>query len=163
LLRTLFEQSIATGCSVAVVAPEGSPLRSCARQHHHQPLDEAGGLGGYDLVLVDDADQLDSTTLTEAIEQRRHAGRGGLVVATRSDTALTAFRGPIAELRRAGLGIVLQPEALDGELLGVRLARSELGGPPGRGIAVGDSAWGWPKPLEHPQWLAIQTWGGAAP
>ena len=163
LLCGLLEQAVADGRSVAAVAPERSPLRAQAKEHHQMIVDEPGDLRDHDLVLVDDAEQFDGTALAEVIEQRLQSATPGLIAAARTDAALTAFRGLTAELRRAGHGIVLQPDTLDAELVGVRLARNELGGPPGRGIAVGEPTWGWPQPLEHPQWLSIQTWGGREP
>ena len=89
-------------------------------------------------------------------EPRRHRGRGRTHrVAARRRRAARGRRGrpgrrpgdqPTAGWapRCAGpnCGLLLRPGPVDGEILGVRLPRRAASGPPGRGVLVGDPAWG---------------------
>ncbi|NIZ93246.1 hypothetical protein F1544_19870 [Kineosporiaceae bacterium B12] len=63
---------------------------------------------------------------------------GCAVVAAGSLDDLTAlYRGPVVALKRQRAGILLGPRSPnDGDLLGVRLSRTSLGGPTGRGVLV---------------------------
>jgi S-DNA-T family DNA segregation ATPase FtsK/SpoIIIE len=65
-----------------------------------------------------------------------------VIVAGRSDELATTYRGLAADVRRTHRGVLLRPSVVDGELLGVRLDRRALGGPPGRGVIVGPPSWG---------------------
>jgi S-DNA-T family DNA segregation ATPase FtsK/SpoIIIE len=67
-----------------------------------------------------------------------------LVVAGRSDELTVTFRGLAAEVRAARCAVLLHPGPGDGELAGVRLPPRRAGGPPGRGLVIGDPAWGSP-------------------
>jgi S-DNA-T family DNA segregation ATPase FtsK/SpoIIIE len=97
----------------------------------------AGSDGSGAHVVVDDVDLLMDGPLTDRLEVLvRAATDNGSVVALagQTDPLLAAFRGPVVEARRAGVGILLRPmSSRDGDLLGLRLPRSSGGEPPGRG------------------------------
>jgi DNA segregation ATPase FtsK/SpoIIIE, S-DNA-T family len=97
------------------------------------------GLAG--TLLVDDSLEL-ADGLDEALALRARQGPGAMVVAARIEDAARAYRGLAAELRRNRCALLLRPEALDGEAVGIRLPPRFSGGPPGRGVLIGDPAWG---------------------
>ena len=90
------------------------------------------------VIVVDDADQVRDAT--GALEELASSGRPGLtlVVTVRSATARGHFGHWTRAVRNSGVGILLDPDnTVDGELLGVRLPRSErLASTPGRGYLV---------------------------
>jgi len=115
---------------LAVIADAGDPVQS---REALQSLPADGAL------LVDDIDLLDDPALLDGIESamRRLRDGGGLVVLAGTTDAMSAsFRGPVAQARRARIGLLLRPEgAHDGDLLGVRLRRrGSHTDPPGRGV-----------------------------
>jgi S-DNA-T family DNA segregation ATPase FtsK/SpoIIIE len=65
-----------------------------------------------------------------------------VVAAARSDELAATYRGIAVDVRRSRCGILLRPQPVDGELLGVRLPRRPTSDPPGRGVMVGDPSWG---------------------
>lgn len=104
------------------------------------------------LLLVDDCEQLDDTAAGTALLAWVRAAPDALavVVAGRSDDLVTAYRGLGAHVRRSSCGLLLRPGPVDGEILGARLPRRPRSGPPGRGVLVGDPAWGGPFTLGEP-------------
>ena len=98
-------------------------------------------------MLVDDADTLRSARCAELLRELARGVPGprrALVVAGSTDDLLAGFTGWPAEVRRARRGLLLSPQGpADGDLIGVRLPRSAVGGPvtPGRGVLhLGDGA-----------------------
>jgi DNA segregation ATPase FtsK/SpoIIIE, S-DNA-T family len=114
---------------LAVVCPDDPPDR--LRQPHRSRL----------LVVVDDSEAfLDSRIGDALVELARLAPPPDLaiVAAGRSDELALTYRGIGFEVRRAGAGVLLHPDASDGELLGVRLPRVRAAEIPGRGVLVAD-------------------------
>ncbi len=171
-LAVLARSLLAAGRPVVVLAPRPSPLASLAGAPGVTVLagrDLAGdgavavldGLPAGAAVLVDDANLLDPSGLTEAVARcaRSAADTGHLVVAAAPPPeAAVALRGLLPELRRARAGVVLCPQApTDGEALGVRLPHSLLAaGPPGRAVLAVD---GLLTPLQVPldDWQAAEA------
>jgi S-DNA-T family DNA segregation ATPase FtsK/SpoIIIE len=134
-----------------VSCPAGSPLDRCPgitrlpRDDQDQAVAILDSLDatvgeGFSLI-VDDIDQLPEGPLWEHLDRLTRDGRrpGATIVASAATEAVGgAFRGPVAQLRRARCGLLLGGVARhDGELFGVRLpARSGLDDPPGRGWLV---------------------------
>jgi S-DNA-T family DNA segregation ATPase FtsK/SpoIIIE len=63
-------------------------------------------------------------------------------VSSCSDDLALTFRGIAAHVRKARCAVLLDPGPGDGDLVGIRLRKPRSGGPPGRGIVIGDQAWG---------------------
>jgi S-DNA-T family DNA segregation ATPase FtsK/SpoIIIE len=89
-------------------------------------------------VLVDDVDLLGDGPLADhliTLARSARDGRSLVALAGPTDALLAAFRGPIAEARRARAGLLLRPSGPhDGELFGIRLPRRDARhNPPGRG------------------------------
>jgi hypothetical protein len=110
------------------------------------------------VVVVDDVEDLADSPLDTVLSTWARQG-GRLIVSGSTDRLATSFRGLAADAKRWHRGVVLQPSALDGDLFGLRLNRTELGGPTGRGLAIGDPSWGWPRTPDQPGRCTIQTWG----
>ncbi|WP_214106731.1 FtsK/SpoIIIE domain-containing protein [Acrocarpospora catenulata] len=153
------------GVPVLVIAPRRSPLRELrgvlavldgnARSLRAEAGGEAGfgGLpGALDplklvegqqryVVIVDDAELISpDSALGSALDEILRTGRDGehglLVAGTTGDLA-TAYRGFVAEARKARTGLLLSVQSpADGDLFNVRLPRGATGGPPGRGLLV---------------------------
>jgi S-DNA-T family DNA segregation ATPase FtsK/SpoIIIE len=149
VLRTLAEQAAVAGIDTVVAAPARSPLVESARRlalrvvaPDDHVVDAAPAVRT--LLVVDDAEAFTDAPAGDALVNwlRRPAARLAAVVAGRSDDLATSYRGIGAEVRRAQCGILLRPGPVDGELLGARLPRRPASGPPGRGVAVGEAAWG---------------------
>ena len=142
---------LAGGTSLCVLLPRPSPLRRLAGQQGvllvgtgADPAELASVLNaatGPLAVLVDDAELLHDAAVADLLQQVLRDGRdrGHVMVlaGTTSDLA-ASFRGFTADARRSRTGLLLSPAShLEGELLGVRLARSAaFSGPPGRGLLV---------------------------
>ncbi|PWJ24384.1 S-DNA-T family DNA segregation ATPase FtsK/SpoIIIE [Branchiibius hedensis] len=84
-------------------------------------------------VYVDDADQLGGTPIEGLLADL--AGRHRLVVTSSLTSATAAFTGLLPLVKRAGVGVILQPGPRDGEVLGVSLPTSYDEGP-GSGVVV---------------------------
>ena len=161
LLCTLLAEAIRCSFPVVVAAPERSPLHAAAARAgvaRVGPGDRALPELGDRLLLVDDGPAFDDTPAGAGLDAalERPARDVRVVLAACSEQVATAYRGPVAAVRRARCGIVLRAGPLDGELLGVALGRHDAVGPPGRGLLVGDAAWshgqdGRPVPLQVAQ------------
>jgi hypothetical protein len=95
---------------------------------------------GRRVILVDDAETfLDSAVEAALAEITRQQGSGQIsVVAARTDDLTVSYRGLLFDAQRGRTGLLLQPAASDGELLGVRVRRARTTALPGRGVLVGD-------------------------
>jgi S-DNA-T family DNA segregation ATPase FtsK/SpoIIIE len=136
---------------LAVVAPRRSPLRELSGEPgvlavlggDGETADLPGVLADHDryVVIVDDAELVSpDSPLGLALESTLRSGRDGehglLIAGTTGDLA-TAYRGFVAEARKARTGLLLSVQSpADGDLFNVRLPRGAVGGPPGRGLLV---------------------------
>jgi S-DNA-T family DNA segregation ATPase FtsK/SpoIIIE len=73
--------------------------------------------------VVDDADLVDEGGHLERLLATRPL-HVQIVATARADRLRTAFRHWTTEVRRSRVGILLRPDDIDGELLGVRLPRA---------------------------------------
>jgi DNA segregation ATPase FtsK/SpoIIIE, S-DNA-T family len=88
-------------------------------------------------VLLDDAGPLADSPVGTALAAGDRGDGEVLVLAAGTAGELgTAFRGPIAELRRGRSGVLLSPGPGDADLLGVRLPRTPVPVRPGSGWLV---------------------------
>ena len=139
---------LAAGTRVVIAAPRPSPLRSLAeaagveRVFTGDSLEEeelAAALASVDgpcVVLVDDAERLrDCDAAAELSRLLASPGRG-LVIAGDPEAGLCAgFGGWQTDTKRARRGCLTAPTSPgDGELIGARLTRGQIGQPtrPGR-------------------------------
>jgi len=152
LLRAMARSLLEQGTSVIVAAPRVSPLRDLAGtagviavfdRADVTPEEFAAALGstaGPVVVILDDAELLRESWIGEQLSRiTQHASGPGraLVVAGESAGLNAAFVGWILDAKRNRHGVLLSPRDLaDGDLVGVRLARSLVGGPidPGRAL-----------------------------
>jgi S-DNA-T family DNA segregation ATPase FtsK/SpoIIIE len=136
------------GRRAAVIAHRRSPLRTLG--DHPGVLavlgsDDPGALEEHlaahpDLVvLADDAETLHDTAVERPLLARLRADADGgavLLLAGSAAEMSACFRGLTVEARRARTGLLLGAMApADGDLLGVRLPRTDAA-PPGRGVLV---------------------------
>jgi S-DNA-T family DNA segregation ATPase FtsK/SpoIIIE len=149
-LRLLAHQAHQAGIATLVAAPSRSPVAADAAAFGlpvvtpaDEPAPAALDVPGT-LLLVDDSEAFRDTVAGEHLACVARAPSSGVavVVTARADELATSYRGVAAEVRRSHCGILLRPGPVDGELLGVRLPRRLAHDPPGRGVAVGDPAWG---------------------
>ncbi|GIH70450.1 FtsK/SpoIIIE domain-containing protein [Sphaerimonospora thailandensis] len=146
------------GASVLAVTPRRSPLRELAGSAgvlavlDGNARDVAEGDATRDLlslvkdreryvVLVDDAELISpDSPLGLALEEVLRTGRDGehgLFIAGATGDLATAYRGFVAEARKARTGLLLSVQSpADGDLFNVRLPRGAVGGPTGRGLLV---------------------------
>jgi S-DNA-T family DNA segregation ATPase FtsK/SpoIIIE len=151
VLATMTRSFLLGGTGVVVVAPRASPLRALAgepgvravltgediAQEQVQPLLEAGGPA---VVVMDDAELHKDCSARDYLREIVRSGgdRGlGLVLAGHVDQVCGGFTGWQVDLRKNRHGALLSPQSItDGDLVGVRLPRSSVGGPvqPGRAL-----------------------------
>jgi S-DNA-T family DNA segregation ATPase FtsK/SpoIIIE len=145
-LRLLSRQL--TGRRIAVSCGGRSPLAAQSgvirlpRDDQDHAVDMLDSLSGdpdaLPDVLIDDADLLAEGPLWVRLEDLIRGGGDRdqvIVLAGTPDAVGVAFRGPLAQARRAKLGLLLCPaSAHDGEIFGIRLPRRDRRDePPGRG------------------------------
>jgi S-DNA-T family DNA segregation ATPase FtsK/SpoIIIE len=151
-LCALLRQADEAGIRTVVAAPARSPLADAARRlrlpvfgpDDTDDADPGPVPSTRTLLLVDDCEAFTDSRAGDRLTSwlRTSAAPLAAVVAGRAEELATSYRGVGAEVRRNQCGILLRPGPVDGELLGVRLPRRASAGPPGRGVAVGDPAWG---------------------
>jgi S-DNA-T family DNA segregation ATPase FtsK/SpoIIIE len=147
-LATMGRWLLGQGRRAVVITHRRSPLRALADDPGVLAVlgsDDAAALDGHlaahpDLVvLVDDAETLHDTAVERPLLAllRADAEGGAAVLLAGSAAEMSAcFRGLTVEARRARTGLLLGALApVDGDLLGVRLPRSDSA-PPGRGVHV---------------------------
>jgi S-DNA-T family DNA segregation ATPase FtsK/SpoIIIE len=146
LLRSLLDQLTAQDVPLVAGAPESSPLAARARGLGARligPDDVVTPWGDGAVLLLDDAeaflDRPAGGALTAWAQQHPQAA---VVVSGCTDDLALTFRGIAAHVRKARCAVLLAPGPGDGELVGVRLSRSRAAGPAGRGVVLGDPAWG---------------------
>jgi S-DNA-T family DNA segregation ATPase FtsK/SpoIIIE len=150
-LAAILAQAHRAGLAAIVAATARSPLVAQAREcavRVIDPDDDPDAVGVPPahrvLLLVDDSERFVETAAGERLTGWLRLERAPLaaIVAGRAEDLATCYRGIGAEVRRSRCGLLLRPGPLDGELLGVRLPRQPATGPPGRGVLVGEPAWG---------------------
>jgi len=137
-LMGIAEQCWQRGLEFTLAGSSRSPLAAWARSRELNFLSPASPAAGAiaRLLLLDDAEQFLDTPLGERFLAEVSADELPAVVAARSEDLLIAFRGVAVQVRRRRTGLLLQPNPVDGELLGVRISGSRPAGPPGRGLLV---------------------------
>ncbi|MEO8889795.1 MAG: FtsK/SpoIIIE domain-containing protein [Jatrophihabitantaceae bacterium] len=150
VLRCVLTQVLASGGTVVVAAPRRSPLAEAARQRGVRlvtpdgtALDPLPGDTGVAL-LVDDCESFLDTAAGDALtDWIRAAATGSAVVAAgSSDELAVTFRGVAGQVRRSRCTVLLHPGPGDADLAGGSLPRRHSSDPPGRGLLIGDPAWG---------------------
>ncbi len=160
VLAVMAQSLLRQGTSVVVCAPKASPLRALAGregvlaviEESATPADRwrellAAEPGRPLVLLLDDGDVLRDCPAAEVFREvvKGYAGPGrSLVLAGNADSICTGLSGWQVDAKRARQGVLLSPQgSTDGDLIGVRLPRSAVGGPvqPGRGwLHLGDGA-----------------------
>ncbi|GAA0922957.1 FtsK/SpoIIIE domain-containing protein [Nonomuraea longicatena] len=145
-LVTAARSLMAAGTPVIAVAPRRSPLRDlqgalAVLDGNATGLQELlTGLSRY-VVLVDDAELVGpDSPLGTALEETLRSGRDGehgMIIAGATADLATAYRGFVAEARKARTGLLLAVQSpADGDLFTIRLPRGAVGGPQGRGLLI---------------------------
>lgn len=152
-LLTMVLWSLGRGHGAVIIAPRRSPLRYL--EHHpnvarvltdaettsaqlREALSSVPQERG--LLIIDDAEMILTNDFASDIHAlaRGAAGDGwSLLVAGNADALGNAIGGWVAYLRRNRQGLLLSPQSVaDGELIGMRLSRGNIGTPniPGRGL-----------------------------
>jgi S-DNA-T family DNA segregation ATPase FtsK/SpoIIIE len=150
-LLTLLAQHDRIAGGMLVAAPARSPVRAEAARLGvccvvpDDPVERLVPLPAERILLVDDSEAFLDTPIGEALTAwARVAAELALVVSGRSEELLVTFRGIAAEARRGRCALLLQPGPADLELAGRRAARLRSPTIPGRGLVLGDPAWGAP-------------------
>ena len=147
-LATMGRWLLGQGRRAVVIAHRRSPVRALGDRPGVLAVlgpDDPGALHGHlaahpDLVvLADDAETLHDTAVERPLLAllRADADGGAVLLLAGSAAEMSAcFRGLTVEARRARTGLLLGAMApADGDLLGVRLCRTDAA-PPGRGVLV---------------------------
>jgi DNA segregation ATPase FtsK/SpoIIIE, S-DNA-T family len=145
-LVTAARSLMAAGTPVVAVAPRRSPLRDlqgalAVLDGNATELHEL--LTGHSryVVVVDDAELVSpDSPLGTALEETLRSGRDGehgMIIAGATADLATAYRGFVAEARKARTGLLLAVQSpADGDLFTIRLPRGAVGGPQGRGLLI---------------------------
>ncbi|MGH8960950.1 MAG: FtsK/SpoIIIE domain-containing protein [Jatrophihabitantaceae bacterium] len=150
VLRCAFRQLVGTGCALVVAAPARSPLATlaeCRSTRLVTPDDvtaRAPTVENRTVLLVDDVEAFLDTPAGDWLTGWIRTAVPGLAVvaAGSSDELAACYRGIAAEVRRGRCTLLLHPGPGDADLAGVTLPRRRAGIPPGRGLLIGDPAWG---------------------
>jgi len=131
-------QAQCRGLRVVIAAVTESPLATWARQRHISVIGPAGTVDGIDpdLLLIEDVEQFEDCPVGQDLQTWIAAAPAAVVATARTSDLLNSFRGLGVEMRRHRCGILLQPSAADGELLGVRLPHLPASTIAGRGVLV---------------------------
>ena len=151
-LRALACAAQHRGWSVVAVTPRQSPLRELVDVPTFDldaPREDVTGAltelrsAASGLLLIDDLELLGTDGwLVDLVGDHLQAvrDRPSLVAAAGSiDDLAGVYRGPAVALKKSRSGLLLSPQAVgDGDLFGIRLPRSAVGGPllPGRGLLL---------------------------
>jgi DNA segregation ATPase FtsK/SpoIIIE, S-DNA-T family len=168
LLLTLARSYQRQGVKLVLAAPRPSPLRELSGAEGvlrvftdsdipaddlSKALDEAGG--SRVVVMVDDAELLKDCeardVLKEIIARGADSGRA-VVIAGGEEDICSGFSGWQVDAKKARRGVLFSPQqTMSGDLIGIRLSRSSVGGQvtPGRALLhLGD---GEPRTVTVPQ------------
>ncbi|MDK3258088.1 FtsK/SpoIIIE domain-containing protein [Blastococcus capsensis] len=160
VLAGMAESLLRQGTSIVVCAPKASPLRAFAGrpgvlavvEEVSTPADRWTELLTADpgrplVLLLDDGDVLRDCPASEVFRGvvKGYAGPGrSLVLAGNADSICTGLSGWQVDAKKARQGVLLSPQgSTDGDLIGLRVPRSAVGGPvqPGRALLhLGDGA-----------------------
>ena len=152
-LRVLADSAVARGWPVVAITPRQSLLRTPTAGVEVFTLDSgkdevtaavtALREAEHSLLLLDDLELLGiDGWRADLIDEHLGAlrDRAAFVVGAGSlDDMTGVYRGPVVALKKSRSGVLLCPQTQnDGDLFGIRLPRSALGGPPlpGRGMLV---------------------------
>jgi S-DNA-T family DNA segregation ATPase FtsK/SpoIIIE len=156
VLLTMAVSLLRSGVSLVLATPKPSPLREltghpgviASYEGAHLPSELASVLESAIapvVVLVDDAELLKDCAAGDVLRELvRHGSERSqaVVIAGSTDDMCTGFSGWQVDMKRGRSGILLSPQGIgDGDLIGVRLPRSVIGGAvtPGRGyLHAGD-------------------------
>lgn len=158
VLLTMARSLLAAGTSVVLATPRPSPLRDLDGKPGVRAVFTGGDIpahelaaaletaGGPCVVLIDDAELLRECDAADVLRSVIRSGDEqplGLVIAGGADDICTGFSGWQVDVKKSRQGTLLSPQGTtDGELIGVRLPRSVVGGPvvPGRALLhLGDT------------------------
>ena len=157
LLAVVLAQCHRLGMRPTVLAAHRSPIRALASalglevmgpDSSAQTVQEAFATS--DALLADDIESYADTELEAALSTLMRADHGpATIIAGRSDEIAISNRRLASHARQTGTGILLQPTAIDGDLLGVTLPRARQPPIPGRGLLIDDHRpGGRPIPLQ---------------
>ncbi len=140
---------LAGGTTLIVLCPRPSPLQTLhgrpgvtvfsGAQAPGSVAADLGQIAGPLAVLVDDAEALARSETDEELKAYLRSappGQVAAVVAGQLEDMKMELRGVIGEAKKAKTGLLLSPPStLDGDLVGLRLSRNQVGRmPPGRGL-----------------------------
>ncbi|WP_306320763.1 MULTISPECIES: FtsK/SpoIIIE domain-containing protein [unclassified Streptomyces] len=154
VLMNMARTYLGRGTRVVVCAPRMSPLRELAGMQgvlamftgndiDEDELQEAVSTASREnpvAILVDDAEALEDCDAEDEFKRLIASGadRGiGIVVAGDEDDVCSGFSGWQVDLKKSRRGLLLSPQdTSSGDLVGIRLTRSAVGGPvnPGKGL-----------------------------
>ncbi|MGW7246055.1 FtsK/SpoIIIE domain-containing protein [Streptomyces decoyicus] len=154
VLMNLARTFVGRGARLVVCAPRPSPLRELkgfdgvlavftGSDIEEDELQEAVATASVEhpvVVLVDDGELLEDCDAEDEFKRLISTGsdRGiGIVIAGDEDDVCSGFSGWQVDLKKSKRGLLLSPQdTSSGELIGVRLSRSTVGGPvtPGKGL-----------------------------
>jgi S-DNA-T family DNA segregation ATPase FtsK/SpoIIIE len=171
-LLCMLAQLAPQGAQVVIAASARSPLAAAAVRAGLEvlgPDDALPALAGLAIergaddpwapviLLLDDLDRFEGARLADDVAHllRTRPEDLAVVVTARTDEVATSYRGLAAALRRNRCGLLLQPGPVDGDVLGVQLPRHRAAAPPGRGVLVGDPAWG--AAFITSAWIPVQV------
>ncbi|WP_194915930.1 FtsK/SpoIIIE domain-containing protein [Catenulispora rubra] len=145
MLMAMARTLVVQGSQVVLVAPRNSPLRKMAGERGVLAVFENADLSEEDLrsaldsagghpvaVLIDDAEMLKEapagSVLRDILNQGGDRGQA-LVLAGSAEDLNSGFSGWHVDARRGRRGALMSPQSpMDGDLIGVRLNRSQVGG-----------------------------------
>ncbi|MEV0599483.1 FtsK/SpoIIIE domain-containing protein [Streptomyces sp. NPDC050315] len=154
VLMNLARTFVGRGARLVVCAPRTSPLRELkglqgvvavftGSDIEEDELQEAMATASPEhpiVVLIDDGELLEDCDAEDEFKRLISTGadRGiGIVIAGDEDDVCSGFSGWQVDLKKSKRGLLLSPQdTSSGELIGVRLSRSAVGGPvtPGKGL-----------------------------
>ncbi len=148
LLSSVLRQLHTARLNLLVAAPRGSPLAKYATDlgvDLLRPDSTAAQLPAArpQVVLIDDGPAFATAPAGAVLAELADSTNAesdhiAIVLAGRPGDLAVSYHGIVASVRHARTGILLQPGAGDGELLGVSLPRTRSIVPPGRGVLVAD-------------------------
>jgi S-DNA-T family DNA segregation ATPase FtsK/SpoIIIE len=152
VLATMARSLLAAGTQLVLVTPRPSPLRDLAGQPGVVAAFEGPELGaagfaaavgsftGPGVVIIDDAERHRDCEAEDELSKLISFGADqghGLILGGDAETLSGGFGGWHVEARRARRGCLIAPQTLpEGDLIGVRLARSMTGESPKPGRAL---------------------------
>ncbi|MGW0737322.1 FtsK/SpoIIIE domain-containing protein [Streptomyces sp. NPDC002851] len=154
VLMNLARTFVGRGARLVVCAPRTSPLRELSgfqgvlavftgSDIEEDELKEAVATASPQqpiVILIDDGEALEDCDAEDEFKRLMSTGaeRGiGIVIAGDEDDVCSGFSGWQVDIKKAKRGLLLSPQdTSSGDLIGIRLTRSSVGGPvtPGKGL-----------------------------